>query len=329
MAPASTEISPAFWSTGDGTGEIAPGRLDETGGARDWVEMDTLFSGVSRGTEALVFNGQVPPSEYERMRAPFQQGDFPGPVRYGYMSVGRVTGGPEDLRGRAAFCLFPHQRRYRVPAAAVTPLPSGVTPERAVLAANMETAINGLWDATPRVGDRIAVVGCGVVGCLVAWLARRIPGTRVTAIDPNPAREAVLRELGVDWHAHGGSDDHDLVFHTSGHPSGLETALSLSGNEARIIEMSWYGETAVEAALGGSFHSRRLTLRSSQVGQISPAQAPRWSYRDRMALALSLLTDETLDALITGESDFDELPGVMAELAKGPSDTLCHRIRYQ
>lgn len=328
MASPSTETSPAFWSLGNRHGEIAAGQVVHDTDQEPWVEVETLYSAISRGTESLVFNGQVPESEHQRMRAPFQQGEFPGPVRFGYMNVGRVVGGRVDLVGRQVFCLFPHQKRYRVPASMVTPLPDGVPPERAVLAANMETAVNGLWDGGPLVGDRIAVVGCGVVGCLVAWLASRIPGARVTAIDPNPSRQAVLEALGVTWMQSLDRDDHDLVFHTSGHPAGLDNALALADNEARIIEMSWYGKQAVPASLGGSFHSRRLTLRSSQVGQVSPQQAPRWSHADRMALALSLLAEPALDVLITGESPFSELPAVMQELAAGASDTLCHRIHY-
>lgn len=328
MTPASTETSPAFWSLGDGRGVIRDGQLDHSGGSADRVEVETLYSAISRGTESLVFNGRVPASEHERMRAPFQQGEFPGPVRYGYMNVGRIVDGPDELVGRYGFCLFPHQRRYRVPVQAVTPLPDGVPPERAVLAANLETAINGLWDGAPLVGDRIAVVGCGVVGCLVAWLASRIPGTRVTAVDPNSRRQDVLAALGVHWAAGLERDDHDLVYHTSGRPAGLETALGLAGNEGRIVEMSWYGDQPVPVSLGGSFHSRRLTLLSSQVGQLSPRQAPRWTHKDRMALAMALLAEPALDNLITGESGFAELPRVMEQLARGDADALCHRIRY-
>ena len=328
MAQASMETSPAFWSLGNGQGEIAGGQVVHVDDLQPWVEVESLYTAVSRGTEALVFNGQVPQSEYQRMRAPFQQGDFPGPVRFGYMNVGRVVAGSEELLGRPVFCLFPHQRRYRVPASAVTVVPDTVPVERAVLAANLETAINGLWDGAPLVGDRIAVVGCGVVGCLVAWLASRIPGARVTAIDPNPSRQAVLSGLGIHWAASGDQDDHDLVFHTSGQPKGLNDALSLAGNEARIIEMSWYGTAAVPAGLGGGFHSRRLTLRSSQVGQLNPGQVPRWDHGSRMALALSLLAEPSLDALITADSRFEDLPAVMTQLADGASDTLCHRIHY-
>nr|WP_245777387.1 zinc-binding alcohol dehydrogenase [Marinobacter pelagius] len=292
------------------------------------VTVRALYSGVSRGTESLVFNGRVPESEYQRMRAPFQEGDFPFPVKYGYASVGEVVDGPEELLGRRVFCLYPHQSRYTVPVSAVTPLPDELPAERAVLAANMETAINGLWDASPGIGDRIAVIGLGVVGLLVGCLANQIPGTRVTVIDTNPGRETVAKTLGLDFGVALERDDHDVVFHTSGHPSGLETALAAAGTEGRIIEMSWYGDQPVPVPLGGQFHSRRLQLRSSQVGRIPPHRQPRWNYRQRLSLALSLLSDPRLDALISGESPFDAMPETMARILSDGRDTLCHRIVY-
>ncbi|MEP1216168.1 MAG: zinc-binding alcohol dehydrogenase [Marinobacter sp.] len=332
----------AFWVTGPLEGEIRPATFDHyppsiaTADAPA-VEVQALYSGISRGTEALVYTNQVPESEFGSMRAPFQEGDFPFPVKYGYASVGRVTSGPDDLTGRTVFCLFPHQTRYRLPASAVVPLPDGLPPGRAVLAANMETALNGLWDAAPRIGDRIAVVGLGVVGLLVAWLASRIPGTRVTAIDTNPGRQGVAEALGLCFQTHSGQDDHDLVIHASGHPEGLAAALQLAGMEGRIVEMSWYGAKTVPMPLGHAFHSRRLTIRSSQVGHLDPSRVPRWTHRDRMSLALSLLENDTLDNLITGEGPFEALPEIMASLAgdsptgkafPSASETLCHRIVY-
>jgi NADPH:quinone reductase-like Zn-dependent oxidoreductase len=335
-------MTKAFWVTGPLEGAIREATFDQHTPAvatadNPAVEVQALYSGISRGTESLVFRSQVPESEYHTMRAPFQEGDFPFPVKYGYASVGQVTAGPDHLEGRHVFCLFPHQTDYRVPASAVVPLPEGLPAGRAVLAANMETAVNGLWDAAPRIGDRIAVVGLGVVGLLVAWLASRIPGTRVTAVDTNPGRQAVAESLGLDFQTHCQQDDHDVVIHASGHPTGLETALQLAGMEGRIIEMSWYGAQTVPLSLGHAFHSRRLTIRSSQVGHLNPSQLPRWQYRNRMALALDLLRDETLDSLITGESTFESLPGLMVALAGAPggsgafpsaSETLCHRIVY-
>jgi threonine dehydrogenase-like Zn-dependent dehydrogenase len=294
----------------------------------DDVVVRTLYSGISRGTEALVFQGRVPPSEYERMRAPFQAGSFPWPIKYGYASVGQVERGPRDLQDRLVFALYPHQTRYVVPAQSVYVLPDAVPPGRAVLAANLETALNGLWDARPQIGDRVAVIGAGTVGCLVAWLVGRIPGCDVELIDIRSQRSAIARAFGVRFaRPETASEDADLVIHASGSPAGLDLALRVAGFEARIVELSWYGDQEVPVALGQSFHSRRLTLKSSQVGNVAASQRARWDTRRRMRLALGLLADPALDALITGESDFETLPDVMAVIAQS-GDTLCHRIRY-
>lgn len=316
-----------FWIEAPGRGAIVDARVPPR---RDHeVSVRTLYSGISRGTEALVFRGRVPPSQYQAMRAPFQEGDFPGPVKYGYSSVGRVVEGPDDLVGRVVFCLYPHQDRYTVPRSAVTPLPAGVPPGRAVLAANLETAVNVLWDARPAVGDRIVVVGGGAVGLLCAWLCRATPGAVVTLVDPNAARAGVADSLEIPFRtsAPDGADA-DLVIHASGHPDGLAAALAAAGVEATIVEASWYGDRPVPLPLGEAFHARRLTVRSSQVGRLAPARTPRWDHARRLALATSLLADARLDVLITGEDRFEALPDVMARVSRAPGDTLCHRIRY-
>ena len=329
MTGTSIRAARAFWITGPAQGEILPTNPDLDAPEREpTVEVATLYSGISRGTESLVFQGRVPSSEYERMRAPFQAGDFPWPVRHGYSNVGRVIKGPPELQGRIVFTLFSHQTRFRVPASAVLPLPDDVPAARAILAANMETAINGIWDAKAAIGERIAVVGCGVVGILMAWLCQGLPGTRVTAVDTAPSRRTILEKLGVSFDPGLRSDDHDLVIHASGSPAGLDHAIALAATEGRIIEMSWYGNQPVNISLGGAFHSRRLTLRASQVGCISPERGPNWTHRERLALALSLLSPPELDVLIDGESDFEALPATMAELCRDASTALCHRVRY-
>ena len=227
------------------------------------------------------------------------------------------------------FCLYPHQDVYCVPSAAVTPVPDEVPAERAVLAANMETAVNVLWDARPAAGDRIVVIGAGVVGLLIAWLCRQIPGASVTVVDRNPMRESIARELGISFLGEAPHDSNcDLVVHASGQAEGLTSALAIAGIEATIVDASWYGNRLVPLPLGEAFHSRRLTLKSSQVGRVPPERAPRWSPRRRMKLALDLLRDGRLDALITGESSFDDLPAVLATVSREPSATICHRIRY-
>ena len=317
----------AFWIAAPGIGELR--EEDVAPPSSDEVLVRALYSGISRGTESLVFHGHVPSSEFQRMRAPFQAGEFPAPVKYGYASVGVIEAGRSDLRGRQVFVLHPHQTRYVVPAEAVHLLPDGVPPQRAVLAANLETAINVLWDARPHVGDRIAIVGAGTVGCLAGWIAGRIAGCDVELVDVNPRRAAVARALGVRFarpeHA---ADNVDVVIHASGSPSGLDVSLRIAGFEATIVEASWYGDAVVPVPLGAAFHARRLTLRSSQVGHVAASQRARWDTRRRMRLALAMLADSTVDVLITGESPFEDLPRVMARLATEPGDTLCHRVRY-
>jgi threonine dehydrogenase-like Zn-dependent dehydrogenase len=310
-----------------GVGEIraevlrAPGPGD--------VVVRAIYSGISRGTEALVFQGRVPPSEYQRMRAPFQAGDWPGAVKYGYASVGVVESGPAEMVGRSVFALFPHQSRYILPAAAVHPVPAGVPSSRAVLAANMETALNGIWDAEPRQDDRVTVIGGGAVGCLVAYVAARTLGCEVELVDQNPAREPVARALGVRFALPGrAAAGAPIVIHASGSPAGLERALDLAAFEGLIVEMSWYGRQRVPLPLGEAFHSGRLTIKSSQVGHVARSQRGRYDHRARMQFALSLLDDPALDALITGESPFEDLPRVMAQLAGAAVDGICHRIRY-
>ncbi len=317
----------AFWITGAGRGEIRKEVLPEPS-AGD-VLVRTLYTAISRGTEALVFNGAVPPSEFQRMRAPFQRGDFPAPIKYGYINVGVVEQGPEGLRGSSVFCMYPHQTRYVVPAAAVYPLPEGLPVERAVLAANLESVVNGLWDATPRAGDRIAVVGAGTLGCLFAWLAARFPGCSVELIDVNPRKATAASALNVPFRLPDqATPEADLVIHASGTAEGLSTALGLGGFEAKVLEMSWFGDRRIALPLGEAFHAQRLTLQSSQVSSIASAQRGRWTPRRRMELVLHLLLEPCLDVLITGESQFEELPVVLKTLSTQPENTLCHRINY-
>jgi threonine dehydrogenase-like Zn-dependent dehydrogenase len=316
----------AFWITAPGQGELRAEVVPAPG--PDQVLVEALYSGVSRGTEMLVFAGRVPPTVAARMRAPHQAGEFTFPVKYGYASVGRVLRGPPALVGRNVFCLYPHQSHYAVGADQVIPVPDGVPAARAVLAANLETAINGMWDAGISVGDRVAVIGGGVVGLLSAYLAARVPGCAVQLVDVDPARAKLAAALGVEFAApEAARAGVDLVVHASGDPAGLRTALALAGDEALILELSWFGDREAALPLGESFHARRLTLRSSQVGAIPPARRPRWTHRRRLALALDLLTDPLLDALFTSESAFDQLPAAMERLAR-PGLHLCHRVVY-
>ena len=315
----------AFWLREPGAGEIRTVPLPAPG-AGD-VLVRTVRSGVSRGTETLVFRGGVPASQYAVMRAPFQEGEFPGPVKYGYLNVGVVEHGPAELRGRTVFCLYPHQTAYVVPTQAVAVVPEEVPPERAVLAGTVETAVNALWDAAPLLGDRITVIGAGMVGCCAARLLARFPGTRVTLVDIEPARATVADALGVAF-ALPAEAGRDLVVHTSATSAGLQQSLELLAPEGTVLDLSWYGDAEVRLSLGGAFHSGRLGIRASQVGTIAAARRGRRTSAERLALALDLLRDPAFDALITGASRFDELPDVMSRLAAGTLPALCHTVTY-
>jgi 2-desacetyl-2-hydroxyethyl bacteriochlorophyllide A dehydrogenase len=294
------------------------------------VIVRTLWSGVSRGTEKLVFEGRVPESELERMRAPFQEGSFSYPVKYGYSVAGVVEEGPPDLIGRTVFTLHPHQTLFSVPQSAVTPLPDRLPARRAILSANMETALNAIWDGGAGPGDKIVIIGAGAVGLLVTSLAARLPGAEVLVCDIDPARESIVRSLGANFILPEalGSAEADVVFHASGTPSGLAAALVSAGFEARIVELSWYGSAEVPAPLGSSFHSKRLRLISSQVGAVSDSRRARWTHARRLAKALSLLVDDRLDALITDEVAFDELPDALPKLLAPRSPSIATAVRY-
>jgi threonine dehydrogenase-like Zn-dependent dehydrogenase len=317
----------ALWYVGPGRVEIRRALFAEPEPGE--IRVRALYSAISRGTERLVFAGRVPETEFERMRAPFMGGMFPFPVKYGYAMVGWVECGPVELQDRIVFALHPHQSVFTLPARAVVPLPDGLPPARAVLAANMETALNAVWDAAPTAADSIAVVGAGVVGSLVAWLCGRFPGVQVTLVDVEPSRASLARTLGAGFAAPGAAPhDCDLVVHASGTASGLTTALSLAGDEATVLELSWYGAGEVAIPLGGAFHSRRLKLISSQVGRVAPSHRSRWTPHRRLAAALDLLVDSPLDALIAPAVGFHELPKRLPDILAPESGALCQLVTY-
>lgn len=318
----------AYWvdapAQGSLRGEAVP--VPESGE----VLVRTLYTGISRGTESLVFRGEVPAGEWERMRAPFQAGDFPGPVKYGYLNVGVVEQGPAELVGRTVFALYPHQSAFVVPAAAVAVVPDDVPARRAVLAGAVETAVNVLWDAAPLVGDRVTVVGAGMIGCAVARLARGIPGIDVAVVEVDDEKAEVCERLGVAYARPADAPhDRDLVIDTSGSDEGLQLAIDTAAVEGEIIEASWFGDRAASVRLGGAFHSRRLTIRSSQVGMVAPRRRATRTTNDRLGLALRLLQDPAFDHLLTGESSWRELPDVMAAIAAGSLPGLCHTIDWR
>ncbi len=310
-----TERARAFWTVAPERGELRDTSLGTAG-----THVTTLASGISRGTEALVFAGRVPQSQYAGMRAPLMEGDFPFPVKYGYSAVGI------DDAGQRVFVLHPHQERFRAPPAMCIPVPDTVPTARAVLAANMETALNILWDAAPLLGERILIIGAGVVGLLVAFLCARIPAADVTVVDIDPGRAAVVAQLGCHFALpENAPGDQELIIHASASEAGLRLALDRAAFEARIIEASWFGDRTPALPLGEAFHQLRLRIISSQVGRVAPAMRQGRSYSQRLATALDLLSDARLDALVQSRCKFDDLPDRMAGLLAGG---LCHVVTY-
>jgi NADPH:quinone reductase-like Zn-dependent oxidoreductase len=328
MGVAGDEVSAdALWYVGPGRAEIREERLKPLTSGK--VRVRALYGAISRGTEALIAAGRVPVSEYQRMRAPFMAGNFPFPVKYGYSTIGRVEAGPEELVGRNVFALHPHQNLFDVPEDFAVPVPAEIKLSRAVMAANMETALNATWDAAPGPFGRIAVIGAGVVGALVAFLCARMDGTEVTLVDIDRSREALAAELGVGFATPDQAPaDCDFVFHTSASAEGLTTALNIAAEEATIIELSWYGSGIVSVPLGGAFHSRRLKLISSQVGKVAPSQRAKFTHRQRLEAAIKLTAHPHLDALITPAVSFRELPNALPDILKPKSGVLCQLISY-
>ncbi|HVK45341.1 MAG TPA: zinc-binding alcohol dehydrogenase [Micropruina sp.] len=317
----------AYWTIAKGQGELRHEQLPEPGEGQ--VRVRTLASGVSRGTELLIHRHAVPEAVRTLMRCPFQDGDLPGAVKYGYLNVGRVEEGPPHLLGKRIFCLHPHQDVYVVAASAVTPVPDDVPTQRAVLAGTVETAVNALWDGPPRIGDRVAVVGAGMVGLSIAALLRRFPLGRLQLVDVDRAKADPANRLGVTLVVpDDAAGDCDLVFHASADQRGLASALGLLGVEGEVIELSWYGDNEPQVPLGADFHARRLTIRASQVGRIPASRAARRRPSDRLAIALDLLRDPAFDALLTPAVDFAELPRVLREMDAGRAQGLCQVISY-
>ena len=313
-----SEIGRAFWTVAPGHGEIRADPLPAP--AAGEMRLRTLASGVSRGTEALVFAGRVPPSQYAVMGAPLMGGSFPFPVKYGYSTVAA------DAAGRRFFVLHPHQDRFNAPAAMCIAVPDGVPDARAVLGANMETALNIAWDAAPLAGERMMVVGAGVVGLLTAALLARIPGAAVTVVDIDATRAALAEGFGCRFALPAAAPaDQELIVHASASAAGLRTALSCAAFEARIVEASWFGDRSPALPLGEAFHARRLRLISTQVGSVAAAMRGRRTHGERLGLALDLLADAAYDALLEPPTRFADLPTAMPRLLAGG---LCHVIIY-
>lgn len=302
------------------------------------VLIETLYSGISRGTESLVYHGKVPISEANRMRCPHQTGDFTYPVSYGYACVGKVIETQSDVsqikKDDIVFVLHPHQDIFCVPEEACNLVPATLTPSRAVLSANMETALNAVWDAEISGTSNHMVIGAGVVGLLTAFVLKSLSGHSPILIDINTAKKPIAEKLGLAFHtpdeiAQKNLAEMERLFNTSASEKGLQLAIEQSGFEAKILEMSWYGDKAVNLRLGGEFHSKRLQIISSQVGHIAPAKRETHGYSDRMQEAMKLLSDDKLDALLEPEIMFEALPDHLHDIFNKNSSALCQLVKYK
>jgi threonine dehydrogenase-like Zn-dependent dehydrogenase len=318
----------ALWYTGPMQAELR--EEDVRPPLADESRLIMLASSLSRGTERLIASGLVPPSEHERMRCPHQGGDFPYPVKYGYCAVARVQEGPAEYVGKRVFVLHPHQDVFNAKTAMLNPIPDEIPTPRATLAANMETALNAVWDSKMSAADRVTVVGGGLVGLLVTFIAARFPATEVTLVDIDPARAELASLFGARFALPADAPkDQDVVFHTSASQPGLSTAIHSAAKNGTVVELSWYGEKPLMVPLGGHFHASRVKLISSQVGTVSPDHAARgWVYSSRLQAALRLLRDERLDALLSETLPFPALPDAIPRLLAADAKGLVTVVTY-
>ncbi|RMG66652.1 MAG: dehydrogenase [Bacteroidetes bacterium] len=319
------ELAHACWHLDAQTSAIQPEPLpDLTAGQ---LRLRARYSLISAGTERLVARGEVPAEIAGDMGVPFMGGAFPFPIKYGYSLVAEIEA-PAPQAGQLVHLLHPHQDRLQVPAGAVFPVPAGVPARRAVLASNLETALNALWDSGLSLGDRALVVGYGLIGALVARLLQRLPAVEVVVQEPDAHRRALAEAQGLAVQAGPGAQRFDYAFHTSASAGGLQAAIDQTAFEGTIVEMSWYGTRSVPVALGGSFHSQRKRLISSQVSQLPAGRRGRWDYRRRKAAVFALLQDSAFDALLTDEVPFAGLPDFFQNLRQGTAGGFAWTVRY-
>jgi hypothetical protein len=316
----------AYWVTKSGDGELRPESLPPR--QKEEALVRTLYSGVSRGTERVVHEGRVPERVADLMQAPHQEGDFPGPVKYGYLSVGTVEEGPEEWRGKTVFSLHPHQDFYIVPTSQLTAIPADVPARRAVLTGIVEVAINALWEAGPRLGDRVAVVGGGLVGGVLATLLRKYPLGRLQLVDADPEKRNLAEKLSIEFaEPEDAANDNDIVFHCSASNDGLKLSLQLAGDDSDVIELSWFADKEVTLPLGEDFHARRLNIRSSQVGAVALPRRHRRTNAQRLQEAVNQLKDPLFDTFLSSECQFQNLPSTLVKLFERPGG-FCHVVAY-
>lgn len=294
-----------------------------------YCEIKALYSLISTGTERLVASGKVPEELHASMQVPYMEGSFSLPVKYGYSLVGEVVDGPENLKRKIVHLLHPHQDYCVVLAEDVFVIPREIPSQRAILASNLETALNALWDSGVSAGDKVMVAGFGIIGSLVVRLLTLMPAVQVMVIDTDPNRKKLAETMGFSTaHAEELDADFDLAFHCSGHETGLQTCIDKAGPEGKVIEMSWYGNKPVTLNLGGTFHSQRKSIISSQVSSLPASKQARWNFYRRKQVVFELLKNPAFDQHIAATIAFQELPALFEKIRKGQTDALSYGVSY-
>ena len=315
----------SFW-VNKKRGSIKKELLNQSLG-NDELLVKAYYSGISYGTEKIVHDSQVPANQYEFMRAPHQVGEFNKEVKYGYLSVGKVVVGPKSMMNKMVYTMFPHQSMYILKSSLATLIPSHIPYKRALLTANMETAINAMWDSQPSIGDNTYVIGAGIVGILMAYVLSSTFGIKVTVIDNNASKKKLCKFFNIDFENNINCiKDPDIIFECSGNASVLSDLINNSTLETKICILSWYGKQQSKIKMGENCFSRRLEIIFSQVGNITPIQSKKWDNLSRRALALKLLDNKKLDSLIDKqEIKLKELPNFFK---KGNTNGLCKVVKY-
>jgi len=290
--------------------------------------LQSKYSLISVGTERTVSMGKVPVDLHDSMAVPYMKGAFSFPVKYGYSLVGKVLKGPSEWMGRNVHLMHPHQDYCYSNLSDLFILPPTIPLKRATLISNMETAVNAIWDSQVSIGDRVVVVGFGLIGSLVALIVRQIPGVEVQVVEIDKSRQQVARSLGFGVSDSCKKNHFDMAFHASGSATGLQNAIDAVGLEGPIIELSWYGNRKVDISLGTTFHSLRKQLISSQVSFIPSTKQSGWDFKRRKKTVLNLLHNPVFDHLLDTEVPFKESPSVFEKIRNNDWEPLTCVVKY-